>query len=90
MALLYTKFQLNWTKNCRRSYPETKKFIDGRTDVKGYNIIRPFFKRAYKKVISISLRGPFNDIFFNFLLLVQYFVVNHLKYYVLSVSVLLF
>ena len=31
------------------SYPETKKFTDGRTDVKEYNIIRPFFKREYKK-----------------------------------------
>ena len=43
---LYTKFQL-------RSYTETKKFTDGRTDgrtdAEGYNIIRPFFKRAYKK-----------------------------------------
>ena len=28
---------------------ETKKFTDGRTDAEGYNIIRPFFKRAYKK-----------------------------------------
>ena len=35
---------------------ETKKFTDGRTDrrtdgrtdAEGYNIIRPFFKRAYK------------------------------------------
>ena len=46
--------------NCRRSYTETKKFTDGRTDrrtngrtdgrtdAEGYNIIRPFFKRAYK------------------------------------------
>ena len=24
--------------------------MDGRTDAEGYNIIRPFFKRAYKKV----------------------------------------
>ena len=23
--------------------------MDGRTDAEGYNIIRPFFKRAYKK-----------------------------------------
>ena len=40
--------------NCRRSYTETKKFTDGwrdrQTDAEGYNIIRPFFKRAYKKV----------------------------------------
>ena len=39
--------------NCRRSYTETKKFKDGRTDrrtdAKGYNIIRLFFKRAYEK-----------------------------------------
>ena len=26
-----------------------KKFTDGRTDAGGYNIIQPFFKRAYKK-----------------------------------------
>ena len=25
-----------------------KKFTDGRTDAAGHNIIRPFFKRAYK------------------------------------------
>ena len=40
--------------NCRRSHPETKSlqkdgWTDGRTDAKGYNIIRPFFKGAYKK-----------------------------------------
>ena len=34
--------------NCRRSYTETKEFTDERTDAKGYNIMRPFFKRAYK------------------------------------------
>ena len=35
--------------NCR-SYPETKSLqTDGRTDAKGYNIMRPFFKRAYNK-----------------------------------------
>ena len=27
----------------------TKKFTDGQTDAEGYNIIRPFFKRAYNK-----------------------------------------
>ena len=27
---------------------ETKTFTDGRTDGEVYNIIRPFFKRAYK------------------------------------------
>ena len=47
--------------NCRRSYTETKKFTDGRTDrrtdgrtdAEGYNIIRPFFKRAYKNACNI-------------------------------------
>ena len=29
---------------------ETKMFTDGRTDAEGYNIIRPFFKRAYKNL----------------------------------------
>ena len=42
--------------NCRRSYTETKKFTDGRTDgrtdAEGYNIIRPFFKRAYKNWLN--------------------------------------
>ena len=33
---------------------ETKKFTDGRTDAEGYNIIRPFFKRAYKKKKSFK------------------------------------
>ena len=31
---------------------ETKKFTDGRTDAKRYNIIRPFFKRAYKNDVK--------------------------------------
>ena len=32
---------------------ETKKFTDRRTDAEGYNIIRPFFKRAYKNKPSL-------------------------------------
>ena len=42
--------------NCRRSYTETKTFTDGRTDAEGYNIIRPFFKRAYNKNARILQR----------------------------------
>ena len=29
-----------------------EKFTDGGTDAEGYNIIRPFFKRAYKNCIE--------------------------------------
>ena len=32
----------------RRTDRQTDRQTDGRTDAKGYNIIRPFFKRAYK------------------------------------------
>ena len=28
--------------------------MDGRTDTEGYNIIRPFFKRAYKNQSSMT------------------------------------
>ena len=38
--------------NCRRSYPETKKFTGEQTDAEGYNIIQPFFKRTDKKYQS--------------------------------------
>ena len=41
-----------------------KKFTDGRTDANGYNIIRPFFKRAYNKnengTAASSGRVPIN------------------------------
>ena len=35
---------------------ETKKLTDGRTDAEGYNIIRPFFKRAYENQGGMSKR----------------------------------
>ena len=41
-----------------------KKFKDGRAGAKGYNIIRPFFKRAYKNVGQLFISSPymkFND-----------------------------
>ena len=53
-----TKYQVSAQSdvNCKRSYTETKKFTDGgtdgRMDAEGYNIIRPFFKRAYKKKLN--------------------------------------
>ena len=43
MALLYTKFQLNRTKTEGGVIRKRKSLrTDGRTDAKGYNIIRPF------------------------------------------------
>ena len=59
MALLYTKFQLNRMKTVggvtrkRKSLQtdgRTDGRMEGRIDADGYNIIRPFFKRAYKKL----------------------------------------
>ena len=49
--------------NCSRSYMETKKFTDGRkarqTDAEGYNIIQPFFKRAYNKIVYTAMPHPY-------------------------------
>ena len=47
MVLLYTKFQLNRTKTVG-GVIRKEKFTDGQTNAEGYNIVRPFFKRAYK------------------------------------------
>ena len=51
------------------NYTETKKFtdgrtdrrMDGRTDAEGYNIIRPFFKRAYKNENELHEQNRTND-----------------------------
>ena len=60
MAFLYTKCQLNRTLTVgavirKRKSLQTDGRTDGRMDAKGYNIIRPFFKRAYKKSGSFPL-----------------------------------
>ena len=50
MALLYTKFQHNRTYTLGGVIRKRKSLQTGRrTDAEGYNIIRPFFKRANKK-----------------------------------------
>ena len=49
---------------------ETKKFTDGRTDGRtdagGYNIIRPFFKRAYKNLSKMVLKKKVSNFFYYF------------------------
>ena len=51
MALLYTKFQLSRTLNVGGVTRKQKSLqADGPTDAEGYNILRPFFKQAYKKI----------------------------------------
>ena len=56
MALLYTKFQLNRTKTVGGVTRKRKSLqTDGRTHAEGYNIIQPFFKRAYKNRSYITV-----------------------------------
>ena len=50
MALLYTKFELNRTYTVGSVTKFTDGGTDRQTDAEGYNIIRPFFKQAYKKL----------------------------------------
>ena len=64
MVLLYTKFQLSRAYTVGGVIWKRKSLqTDRRTDAKGYNILRPFFKRVYnnkkkkKEPISFIPRG---------------------------------
>ena len=65
---------------------ETKKFTDGRTDAEGYNIIRPFFKRAYKKLVFVKFLCFLFNIFFSDSNLVWDFFSFSVKHKVTTIS----
>ena len=54
----YTKFQIDISKHVEKKSGKlgrTDGRTDGQTDGNCHSIIRPFFKRAYKKVLGVIL-----------------------------------